>query len=166
MRRQAGFTLIELMVAIAVMAVLAAIAVPNMVSYRSNQRLGASAREVLGSMQDARMLAIKEGQDITLSFDTADGSYLIFADSGTIGADGNLQGANNGVLDGDEVSFSQGELPEDIRMTNASFAGGVPRIRFNFRGMATGFGGNVVLTNARGNALTVVLRGSGSAVIR
>lgn len=174
MKRQSGFTLLELMVALAIAAVLASVAVPNMIAYRSNQRLSAAARQILGVMQETRMLAIKEGREIVVRFDIATQSYLIFADTGEEDADGNkildedknIVGAGNGILDEGEDIISEETLPSDIRMTEATFARGVPRTRFDFRGMATQFGGHVSLANARGSALRVTLRASGSAVIK
>jgi prepilin-type N-terminal cleavage/methylation domain-containing protein len=47
MKSSQGLTLIELMTAIALMAMLSAVAIPNIVSMLPKQRLGESAREIL-----------------------------------------------------------------------------------------------------------------------
>lgn len=58
MKQLRGFTLIELMVVVAVLGVLAAIAMPNMRDFIDRQRLIAQVREVANLMQLARSEAI------------------------------------------------------------------------------------------------------------
>lgn len=58
MKQARGFTLIELMVVVAVLGVLAAIAMPNMRDFIDRQRLVTQAREVANVMQLARSEAI------------------------------------------------------------------------------------------------------------
>ena len=58
-RAQTGFTLVEMMVTLAVIVVLTAIAVPSFRSLTLSNRLTASANEIMGTIQVARMEAIK-----------------------------------------------------------------------------------------------------------
>jgi type IV fimbrial biogenesis protein FimT len=67
--RQAGFTMVELMIVIVVIAILSAIAVPNIISWLPNYRLKAAARDLVSNMQKARMQAVKENKNIVTRFD-------------------------------------------------------------------------------------------------
>lgn len=59
MRKDAGFTLIELIIIIVIVGALAAIAVPNFMTYQSNFRLRGALSSLRGDLVGARMLAIK-----------------------------------------------------------------------------------------------------------
>jgi prepilin-type N-terminal cleavage/methylation domain-containing protein len=68
---QAGFTLVEVMAAIGVIAVLVAIAVPNLFSVLRGLRLSDGARQLASELQLARMKAISQHTKYRVSF----GSY-------------------------------------------------------------------------------------------
>ncbi len=74
-KSEAGFSLVELMVVVAIIAVIGAIAVPNMSP--ANARLKQAARELYGNMQRARMEAIKSNQNVGIVFDTVNNQYLL-----------------------------------------------------------------------------------------
>lgn len=60
-----GFTLVELMVTVAVIGILALVAVPSMTSMISNSRLRGQTEEVTASLQLARSEAVRRNQRIT-----------------------------------------------------------------------------------------------------
>jgi type IV fimbrial biogenesis protein FimT len=61
-----GFTLIEMMVAVAIMAIVATIAAPSFVNMIRNHRLTTAANDVLSAMQLARSEAIRQRRPITV----------------------------------------------------------------------------------------------------
>jgi prepilin-type N-terminal cleavage/methylation domain-containing protein len=66
---QAGFTIIELMVALAVMATLMAIAIPTVSTHMALQEIQGSAQQVVDVLRDARDSAMNEGQPRYVLFD-------------------------------------------------------------------------------------------------
>jgi len=68
MRKDSGFTLIELIVIIAIVAVFAGIAVPNFLSYMPKSRLNGAARQVMGDLMAARMKAVKLNHRVKVFF--------------------------------------------------------------------------------------------------
>lgn len=100
--RQSGFTLVELLVALAVLAITLAIAVPGYQSIVASSRLSAYSGDLLASLQLARSEAIKRNSRVTVcrsadseSCGGAGGwgaGWLVFVDA-----------ANPGVVDGGEA---------------------------------------------------------------
>lgn len=75
-----GFTLMEMMIGIALIGILTVVAVPNIALFSSGYKLRGAAREVATDLQYARLLAVKENRDIRVDFST--NSYQVVRVSG------------------------------------------------------------------------------------
>lgn len=67
MKKYHGFTLIELMITIAIGAILMAIAVPSFQSLIEDQRTMSQANDLTGSLQLARSEAVKRGRAVSVT---------------------------------------------------------------------------------------------------
>lgn len=63
---ECGFTLLELMVAVAVVGIVAAIGYPSMTAIIGNSRLGGAANEMVATLQLARLEAVRLNRTVTV----------------------------------------------------------------------------------------------------
>ncbi len=75
--RRAGFTLLDLMMAMAVIAIVAAIATPRYANALTRYRAEAAARRVVADLALARQTAKSTSSSRTVEFDDSDDSYTI-----------------------------------------------------------------------------------------
>jgi prepilin-type N-terminal cleavage/methylation domain-containing protein len=146
-QQDSGFSIIEVMVVISLIANLSAIAVPNYIGWLPKYRLSTSARDVLSDLEYARGTAIKVNASVIVEFDTANNTYRLWVDNGA------LTNRDNWAQDGDERTLRRRSTAPGISLTTANFSG-FPRIRFTGNGIpevqtvppSLG-GGNVTLAN-------------------
>lgn len=114
-----GFTLIELMIAIAMIAILSAIAIPSLINLAPNYRLKAAARELYSDMQKAKIEATKTSTNVIILFQSGTyspggrvGSYRISIDSN-----------GNDSYDAGETILAQKSMPQNVSLISTTFAG-------------------------------------------
>jgi prepilin-type N-terminal cleavage/methylation domain-containing protein len=86
-RKQSGFTFFELLIVLSVVAIIATIAVPNVMVAVSNSRLRANMTSLSGVIQSTRMLAVKQNRTMTTRITADSGGISAFAKLATESSD-------------------------------------------------------------------------------
>lgn len=123
MRKNAGFTTYELMVTIAIMAVVAAITMPPYLKWYRASRLRSAVSSFTADLEMAKTEAIRENAFVVIEFYPA--SYKIFVDSD-----------KDWGSSGENVLLNR-DLPPSVSIDTASL--NLPivndKVRFNSRGL-------------------------------
>lgn len=75
-----GFTVMELLTVIGIIAIMASIAVPSFISWRNNSQLSRATQELYSHFQSAKNQAARRNTFCTITFDTVADNYTVFVD--------------------------------------------------------------------------------------
>jgi len=160
LRNRWAFTLVELTVVIAIIAILAAIAVGSFIFWLPKYRLNSAASELQAMIQAARLWAVKESARVVILIDPdadgdLDGNYIAFVDDEAGGAgEWTREPAT-------EPLVKMGQLPPGVRIESTTFANN--RFRYNSRGFLVGINGSINLRNSRNAAKRITVYVSGNS---
>jgi len=138
MRKDSGFTMIELMVVIGIMAILSAIAIPSYIKWLPKHRVGTAARAVKSTLEFARSNAIKTNSNVTVNFNFDNNSLTVTNSSGTL---------------------RTRRLPGDVDLDNIDL--GTP-VTFTGHGFSTASGKVVVVNPTLSRSINLTLGGTTS----
>ena len=132
MRKDTGFTLMELMVVIGIVGILSAIAIPGYIKWLPGHRVGSAAQAVMSSLEFARINAIKTNADVTLNFDWANGRVT--------------------VVDSGANTLRTRQMPSDVDLRDDPVDPLGPPVTFNGHGFSTS-AGRVIVENTKNDTL-------------
>ena len=161
MSKNAGFTMIEVIIVIAVIGVATVVAVPAYLSMLPDIRLNGAVRDLKSDLNLAKQRAIRENGQMAVKFDAVNNQYTIFLDNGV---GGGIAGDFN--RNGTESVLKTVGMPEGVTMSAVSFATvgttpSLPGFSFDGRGLPSIAGDEAVrMTNTknkfRGILMTLV----------
>ena len=142
-----GFTLIEAAIVVAIIGIMAAIAIPNMIGWRANRQLQGTTRVFFSDLQAARYTAIREAETVSINISVPSGDYQMFIDPN-----------QNFVFEAGEQIVKQGSTLANITVQNVNFAGN--QTQFDSRGMAA-VTGDLQYVNQNGDTITIFMNSLG-----
>ena len=159
MRKNTGFTFVEMMVTIAIIAITASIAIPNIIGWLPKYRLGNASRAILSVLQQTRLRAVKENTFVTVQFDTGNENYNVFWDNGEGGGN-----PGDGLQNGTEKIFKSDAMPAGIDLNSTTFTD--DSVCFSNRGLPkSALSGTVTILNSQNINRQIVVNQTGNSTI-
>ena len=123
-----GFTLLEILVALAIAGILAALTGPNLLAWLNRNEVQQATDAIQLALEDAQRQAIRRGKSCTIKFTNGTGNNPTVYRQITASEPGCLVATN--------TNASSLNLPEEIFMVVKNFPlqGGTPGVQFSFRG--------------------------------
>jgi prepilin-type N-terminal cleavage/methylation domain-containing protein len=159
MKRCKGFSFIELIMVICLIAIIAAIAGLTLVNYTINRNLKSAARDIASDFFICKEKAVSESTTYQIIFANGGNSYTIQA-----------LAVGNPPVPGPVVTKLLSQFSTDIIIQNADFAGG-QQVNFLARGTvaplppAPGVD-SVILSNSRGSRATITVNTMGRTYVK
>ena len=123
MNNNKGFTIVELVVVLAILSIIMAISIPNFSAWLPRNRIKTSARHIYNDMNLAKSRAVKDNTVAVIIFNIPNDTYTIFLDT-----------SKNWALDAGETIISTGGLEDDVDIYLTTFPSNT--YGFNNRGMS------------------------------
>lgn len=154
--REAGFTMIEMMIVVAIISILSALAFPTLSTFIPRNRTKAAARELRGFLQKAKLEAIKQNAKCLMVFTEAEPSGTDAGSCvGCISSDDDCTDTDDEIIF--ELDFND---YKSVRLSKTTFSG--DKFVFNDRGIPVSAGtASIENTTESGYAFDVIVAFSG-----
>jgi len=182
MKRELGFTLVELMITFVIFSILLGLAIPGFSSWLPKYRLRGAVRDIYSNFQYAKMVAAKDRAGCGVLFDVANGLYRVVGSGpnrdfestfNTVGGDDVVLKTVNYSEYGSGIAYGHGSAGTPIASgfdNNVTFPS--DGVVFDSRGMilspsgAGSTGGYVYVQNSKNSTYAAGVWSSGVIVMR
>jgi general secretion pathway protein H len=144
--RTAGFSLVEMIVVLAILGIVAAVTAPSLMTLLRQDDLTDSANAVAGVLRNARMAALVRAVPVSAVIQPGNQEYVV-------------------SVEADEATVVLGQgtmhLAPTVRLLSDR-----PRVQFSFDRLGSGNSDSVTLAGSGGTAVVGVTRWSGDVYVR
>ncbi len=149
MKNKAGFSLVELISTVAVMAALSLASYPAIGSWKQKEKMRGEIRHLVSTLMNAKVEAIKENRYVVVQF--TESGYKAFVDDGS----------NGGTAKDWTCQTGEREFARHVNMDGLLLRSNFPSDRMRFKGRVGIRAGSVYFTNDGKDVAKVVLSVTG-----
>jgi prepilin-type N-terminal cleavage/methylation domain-containing protein len=131
-----GFTLLEILIALAIAGILAALTLPNLLAWLNSNRVQEATDAIQSALEDAQKQAIRRGRSCTINFTngTSNNNRMVYRQ---------ITASQPGCLVATNTNAGSLSLPQEVFMVVRNFPdfppdSGSPGVQFSFRGHVPG----------------------------